>query len=47
MAVAKGSVTGARIFRSPKRRPFHAAGTTDDVFDGVHHSHWWLVAERR
>jgi ubiquinone/menaquinone biosynthesis C-methylase UbiE len=47
MAVAKASVTGGRIFRSPKRRPFHAPGTTDDVFDGVHRSHWWLVAERR
>jgi len=47
MAVGKASVTGARIFRSPKHRPFHATGTTDDVFEGVHRSHWWLVAERR
>jgi ubiquinone/menaquinone biosynthesis C-methylase UbiE len=47
MAVAKTSVVGTRIFRSPKHRPFHATGTTDDVFEGVHRSHWWLVAERR
>ena len=41
------SVTDARIFRSPRRRPFRAQGTEDDVFEGVHRSHWWLVARRR
>jgi ubiquinone/menaquinone biosynthesis C-methylase UbiE len=38
------SVTDAAIFRSPKRRPFGVTGTRDDVFVGVHRSHWWLVA---
>ncbi len=33
-----------KVFRSPKRRPFSLAGTTDEVFEGVHRSHWWLVA---
>lgn len=33
-----------RIFRSPKRRPFAVPGTSDAVFEGVHRSHWWLVA---
>lgn len=32
------------IFRSPKRRPFGQAGAGDDTFDGIHRSHWWLVA---
>jgi ubiquinone/menaquinone biosynthesis C-methylase UbiE len=41
------SVTNASIFRSPKRRPFGVAGTRDDIFDGVHRSHWWLVATVR
>jgi ubiquinone/menaquinone biosynthesis C-methylase UbiE len=35
------------IFRSPKRRPFGITGTTDDVFEGIHRSHWWLVATVR
>lgn len=35
---------GPVIFRSPKRRPFGQAGTGDDTFDGIHRSHWWLVA---
>ncbi len=38
------SVADAAIFRSPKRRPFDVAGARDDVFVGVHRSHWWLVA---
>jgi SAM-dependent methyltransferase len=42
-AVAPG-LTDVRVYRSPKRRPFHVSGTTDDVFAGVHRSHWWLVA---
>jgi len=41
------TLTDIRIFRSPKRRPFGIAGTTDCTFEGVHRSHWWLVAEVR
>lgn len=41
------SLTDAAVYRSPKRRPFGVAGTRDDVFDGVHRSHWWLVATVR
>lgn len=33
-----------RIFRGPKRNGFGVAGTTDRTFEGVHRSHWWLVA---
>jgi ubiquinone/menaquinone biosynthesis C-methylase UbiE len=40
-----GSLNNVRIFRSPRRRPFGVKGTTDVTFDGVHRSHWWLVAE--
>ena len=32
------------LFRSPKRRPFKIAGTADATYEGVHPSHWWLVA---
>ena len=35
------------IFRSPKRRAFKQAGTTESTFEGVHPSHWWLVARVR
>lgn len=38
------SVHDVHIFRSPKRRPFSVRGTSDGVFEGVHRSHWWLVA---
>jgi SAM-dependent methyltransferase len=38
------SLTHVRIIRSPQRRPFGVAGTRDGVFEGVHRSHWWLVA---
>ncbi len=33
-----------RIVRSPRRRPFELAGTTDATFDGINASHWWLIA---
>ena len=36
-----------QIFRSPKRRSFGIAGTTEETFEGVHRSHWWLVATVR
>lgn len=32
------------IFRGPKRNGFGVEGTTDRTFEGVHRSHWWLVA---
>ena len=32
------------IFRGPKRRGFALPDTTDRTFEGVHRSHWWLVA---
>jgi ubiquinone/menaquinone biosynthesis C-methylase UbiE len=41
------SLADLRIFRSPKRRPFGVAGTSDATFEGVHRSHWWLVATVR
>jgi ubiquinone/menaquinone biosynthesis C-methylase UbiE len=42
-AVGPG-LTNVRIFRSPQRRSFAVAGTADASFEGVHRSHWWLVA---
>lgn len=33
------------IFRSPARRPFRTAGTTDTTLHGINRSHWWLVAD--
>ena len=53
--IAPGEVLGEvgaaldemRIFRSPKRRAFKQAGTTEATFEGVHPSHWWLVARVR
>ena len=40
-------LTGIQIFRSPKRRQFGISDTADATFDGVHPSHWWLVATVR
>ena len=37
-------LTDIRLVRSPKRRPFRITGTTDDTFEGVNPSHWWLIA---
>ncbi len=37
-------VSDVQIVRSPKRRSFAIAGTSDQSFEGVHRSHWWLVA---
>lgn len=44
MPVLEGLVSDVKVFRSPKRRAFDVSGTLDDVFEGVHRSHWWLVA---
>lgn len=44
MSAVAPALSDVRIFRSPKRRPFHVAGTTDEEFSGVDRSHWWLVA---
>jgi ubiquinone/menaquinone biosynthesis C-methylase UbiE len=37
-------ITNVQIFRSPQRRSFAVAGTSDAMFEGVNRSHWWLVA---
>ncbi len=37
-------LTDIRLVRSPNRRPFVISRTTDETFDGVNPSHWWLVA---
>jgi len=36
-----------QIFRSPKRRSFAIPGTSDQSFEGVNASHWWLVGTVR
>ena len=47
MAVVGPRLNDVRIVRSPKRRSFAIPGTTDQAFEGVHRSHWWLVAAVR
>ena len=47
MAVVGPRLSDVRIIRSPKRRSFAIAGTADQAFEGVHRSHWWLVASVR
>ncbi len=47
MAAVGPRLTDVRIVRSPKRRSFAVAGTADQAFEGVHRSHWWLVATVR
>ena len=47
LAALGGSVHEVRLFRSPRRRPFGLVGTVDRTFEGVHRSHWWLVATVR
>jgi ubiquinone/menaquinone biosynthesis C-methylase UbiE len=44
MAAVGSSLSNVQIVRSPKRRSFAIPGTTDESFEGVHPSHWWLVA---
>ena len=40
-------LTDVQIVRSPKRRNFDIAGTSERSFEGVHRSHWWLVGTVR
>jgi SAM-dependent methyltransferase len=47
MALVGARLTDIQIVRSPKRRSFAIAGATDQSFEGVHRSHWWLVAKVR
>ena len=47
MAELGTSIVDVQIFRSPKRRSFAIEGTTDRQFEGVHPSHWWLIARVR
>jgi ubiquinone/menaquinone biosynthesis C-methylase UbiE len=44
LAAIGGQLSDIRLVRSPHRRAFHIAGTTDDTFEGVNRSHWWLIA---
>lgn len=47
LGVLGDTVTDVHIFRGPKRRGFGLPGTTDHTFDGVHTSHWWIVAQAK
>jgi hypothetical protein len=47
MASVGARLTDVKIVRSPKRRSFAIAGAADESFEGVHRSHWWLVATVR
>jgi SAM-dependent methyltransferase len=43
MAAVGSRLGDVKIVRSPKRRSFAIPGTSDESFEGVHPSHWWLV----
>lgn len=47
LAAVGADLAEVRLFRSPKRRPFGVPGARDETFEGVHPSHWWLVASVR
>lgn len=38
------SLSDVYVFRGPKRSGFGLPNTNDRTFEGVHRSHWWLVA---
>jgi ubiquinone/menaquinone biosynthesis C-methylase UbiE len=38
------SLSDVSIYRGPQRRRFAMPGTEDRTFEGVHRSHWWIVA---
>ena len=40
-------LSDVKLVRSPRRRSFAIAGTTDESFEGVNRSHWWLVGTVR
>ena len=45
LSIIGPQLTDVRIFRGPKRRPFGLPHTKDCTFEGVHRSHWWIVAQ--
>lgn len=47
LAAIGADVENVHIFRSPERGPFNLPDTTDETFEGVHRSHWWMVAAVR
>ena len=47
MAAVGPSLNDVKIVRSPKRRSFAIPGTSDESFEGVNPSHWWLVGTVR
>jgi hypothetical protein len=44
IAAVGSRLRDVQIVRSPARRSFAIPGTRDESFEGVHRSHWWLVA---
>jgi SAM-dependent methyltransferase len=40
-------LTDVRLVRSPSRSPFGVDGVDESTFEGVHRSHWWLIATVR
>lgn len=42
--VIGSSLDAITIFRHPDRRNFDLPGVAERTFEGVHRSHWWLVA---
>ena len=44
LAAVGSSLTGVEVFRSPRRPALSIPDVADRTFEGVHRSHWWLVA---
>ncbi|MEX0847554.1 MAG: class I SAM-dependent methyltransferase [Ilumatobacteraceae bacterium] len=45
LAAVAPRLTDVRIIRAPKRAPFRLAGVAESTFEGINHSHWWLIAQ--
>jgi SAM-dependent methyltransferase len=44
LAVIGSALDDVQLYRGPKRRGFNLPGALDRTFEGVHRSHWWIVA---
>lgn len=45
--VVGSRLSDVMLVRSPRRRPFGLPATRESTFEGVHPSHWWLIARVR
>jgi hypothetical protein len=45
LAAVSPGLCGIRIVRAPNRPAFRLGDVTQSTFEGVNHSHWWLIAQ--